>query len=77
MEGLLLVRTAGDQGRACVVEPDEGGVERGGRLSPGVLLEPDDLLEHRQAAAAQLFRPGDPGPAAFGLPLLPGEDEFA
>ena len=58
-------------GRPGMIQADERGVERRGRAGPRVFLEPDDLLEHRQAAAADFLRPGDSRPTALRLRLLP------
>ena len=75
--GLLLGSAARDQGGSGVIQSDERSVERGGGAGAGVFLEPDDLLEHRQTAAAHRLRPRDSRPASGGLSFLPGENEVA
>ena len=68
---LLLVGAEGDEGRpeqALAHEADPAG-----RLGPGVLLVPDDLLGDGQAVAAVLLGPADADPALAAEELLPLE----
>ncbi len=69
----VLRRAAGDQRRSGMIQAYKGCVERRGRARAGIFLEPYDLLEDREAAAAHLLRPGDSRPAALRLGSLPCE----
>ena len=69
--GLLLLRAAGDERRAGVVQAHEERRDVG-RAGARVLLAPDELLHERRAAAAVRARPRDAGPAAVIHAPLPG-----
>jgi hypothetical protein len=70
---VFLLRLAGvdDQRRPAVVHAHEVGADPRG-VGLGVFLQPDHLLDDRQAAPAVLDRPVDPGPAGIEQAALPG-----
>src|SRR5882757_6990986 len=77
MKRLLLRRATGDQRWTCVVQTDEGCIERGRRSRTGVFLEPDDLLEDRESAASDIPGPRNSRPASLCLFSLPGQNILA
>jgi hypothetical protein len=74
MEGLLPGIGIEDEGRPAMVDADEIGADPG-RVRPRIFLEPDHLLDDRQAAAAIFPRPVDSGPAGIEQTALPGAVE--
>src|SRR5207247_2906605 len=76
MIGLMLLAAAGDERRPGVVQADEGRGDLGG-ASACVLLEPDELLHERRAAATRFPRPRDAGPPRLEHRALPREVEGA
>src|SRR5882757_4731433 len=76
MESFLFFGGAGDQGRTCVRESDEAGIDAR-ESAGGVLLVPDQLLQQRQTAATVFLRPRDARPPAVPLSALPGQVELA
>src|SRR6266403_2601151 len=73
---LLVLRPAGDEGRAGVIERDETQVIVG-RVGARILLVPDQLAGERQSEPAVLHGPRDARPAALELPALPRQIEAA
>src|ERR1700688_3361493 len=76
MQALLILRAAGDEGGARVIERDETQVIVG-RVGARILLMPDQLAGERQPEPAVLHGPRDSRPAALELPALPRQIEAA
>src|ERR1700674_3231170 len=70
VKALLLLRPAGNEGGAGVIERDETQVIVG-RVGARILLVPDQLAGERQPESAVLRGPRDARPAALELPALP------
>src|SRR6185312_9165634 len=77
MELLLLGRSASDECRTGMVQPDKAGIVQRGSAGAGVFLEPGDLFENGSPASPIFGRPRNTRPAAFGLASLPGQHKIA
>src|SRR5690606_31962264 len=69
--GLLLFARVEDQRRPAMIDPDEVRADPR-RVGLRIFLEPDNLLDDRQTAAAILGGPVDPRPAGIEEATLPG-----
>src|ERR1700688_3514987 len=76
MQALLILRAAGDEGGARVIERDEAQVIVG-RVGARVLLVPDQLAGERQPKSAIFRGPRNARPSALELPALPCKIEAA
>src|ERR1700722_1288423 len=76
VKALLVIRPAGDERGAGMIERDETQVIVG-RVGARILLVPDQLAGERQPEPAVLHGPRDARPAALELPALPRQIEAA